>query len=94
MEKITEKEFIKAVKSMEGRQVEILLNGAIRVKKIIDKLKCFVKKNLIVLTETKTKEFVMIDMNEVYTTKLDKEQNIIQLSIDTMDEDTIITIKG
>ncbi len=94
MEKITEKEFIKAVKSMEGRQVEILLNGAIRAKKIIDKLKCFVKKNLIVLTETKTKEFVMIDMNEVYTTKLDKEKNIIQLSIDTMDEDTIITIKG
>ena len=79
---------------MKGKSIEIMINGAIIIREKIDKLECYEKDNLIVLAEANTSEFVIIDINEAYCTKEDKQKNKLQVNIDTMNKDTVITIKS
>lgn len=93
MKRISEKEALKVLKTMENQRIEITVKGAIDVKQIISELEYNTGSGVIELKNKETGEYTRVNLNEAYCTMTNKNRSRIQANIDSLNNDTIVVIE-
>lgn len=93
MYKITEKRVKDVLSKMINKNIEITIEGSIRISKKINNLDYFEESEIINLIDKETKEYIIFNLNETYSRMVNKRKDIIQANIDGINNDTQIVIK-
>lgn len=93
MYRITEKQVKCILDKMRNKDIDITIDGSIRINKRINKLEYCMNSGIIKLEDKDTKEYMIFNLNEAYSTMTNKNKDIIQANIDSLNNDTIVTIR-
>lgn len=93
MYRITEKQVKCILDKMSNKDIEITIDGSIRINKKINNLEYYMDSGIIKLKDKDTKEYIIFNLNEAYSTMTNKNKDIIQANIDSLNNDTIVIIR-
>lgn len=93
MNRITGKKFINIIKTMSNKSVKVQVQGAIGISQILNNVQYSMQNGIVVLRDKATRNYVVIDLNEAYCTMGNEEKTKVQANIDSLNNDTVITLE-